>query len=817
MKIYRVHTDILRRIVKSIAAAIAVFAIVLPIFGCAVKPSVSFSVTELELKVGDSRDILPYALFSPSTADDKRLTLRSDGDCVTVNGTTITAVKPGTAVITAESSGGKASIAVSVEYRAAQNLSVAAVGNTVQTVDGGDAEKVTFTAELDDYIDPSTAVEWRVNGEVFGNGTTFEFTPDGYGEYKVTASAQGLTCERDVLIYRKTDVSGKCSGKLEQFRDYSPVVFSAREKIDTRNPRSVYEWRINGSVYSHAAEFVFTPRAVGEYNVELTVNGVKREIDGKPAALVRVTGDRAPKGRVEFDDTDGVYVVWNDGAPAVSVTVKSPAGETAVYSRADVRHSYRFSDGTFDADGIISVTAANPAAYEVTVTADSVGESFEFMQYPSSAAVYINRKVLCRNSFITDADDCAKYVEELYACGMSSAQAYLSREAAADAKSVSAVETAAKTALKLLGITASVSVTDGILNIEFEPYANAPTVAATSSAPQTHTTLPHIATADRRPVGYILPIERATESVSVENTEQLLTAVNRGVRPEAKENSAAASAYALCRAILLNIMERDFTDTEKVHAVYDWLQFSTRRVETDDGTSADYLEGVFGGSVSAGCAVTSRGAAKAFALMCGMEGIECKIAATDGNTPYFWNKVKLDGLWYNVDAYGGEVAPSGTNTEYTSHSRLFIGDAKAKELGLVSAVSVPEAFDDGKAEYLHKSIFGGVYCDNYICEAEASDYEQVRSIVFGAFSDQAVSTFTMLTPRGSLTVSVDECGAEIMLDPDLDAEKTEKVSKNARRAAVEYFNTVLGSELDETAVNVRSCGDLLLISVQKHR
>ncbi len=822
MEVYCRKNNILRRLLRAAVIAFAALLLVLGFIGCAAKPDVSFRVTTIELKVGDERDILPYAVFSPATTDNKKLQLSTDGDCVTIDGTTLKAVKPGTARVTARSAGGSAVLTVSVEYRAAHNLSVSHTGNTVQTSENGKFDKVVFTALSDDYIDPETVIEWSVNGERRAVGHVFEFTPDGYGEFCIVAAIGDLSAERTVSVYKKIKAVGKAVGELEQFRNYSPVCFTVSEVVDPMNPRSVYEWRVNGNVTSRSARYEFIPRAVGEYEVELYVNGIKRDINGKQSVKIVSVGDRAPECRVEFDSY-GTFVVWDDRAAARSVAVKSPSGGTVVYSRSDVRHSYRFSDGTFDANGIISVCAADPDSYEITVTADSVGETFEFVQYPSSAAQYIAQTILCENSFITSAEDCAKFVAELYACGRTSARAYLAREITNSADKVEQTLSSARAVLAVLSVSATVSVSGEYMDIRFEPYKNAPTVSVESRVRQMPTPLPHIATADRRPDSYTFAIERAKRSVEAENTEQLLIAVMNGVRPIVKENSAAEKAYKLCKNVLAGatgIISKDHTDAEKVHAIHDWLQFVTRRETAGGGTSADFLEGVFGGNVVAGGAVSSLGMSKAFALMCGMEGIPCKIAVRygqDGPNAYYWNKVELDGLWYNVDAYGGEVAPVGKNAEYLSHSRLLLSDAAMEELGLVSDASMPEAFDDGGAEIIRKRIQGGVYYDVYIDKEEARDYDQVKAVVFEAFSEQSENVFTLRTPQGTTTYSIDAYGVEIVLGFELDEEEVQAVTANVRRAAAEYYEKVLGHDLDLSSVGVQIEGQVLIAGVQKPR
>ncbi len=72
--------------------AAALFALA----GCgAPKLGISFLTDGITLYVGETRDLFPYALFEPAIAEDKSFTLISRGDCVTVDGTKVTAVAVG--------------------------------------------------------------------------------------------------------------------------------------------------------------------------------------------------------------------------------------------------------------------------------------------------------------------------------------------------------------------------------------------------------------------------------------------------------------------------------------------------------------------------------------------------------------------------------------------------------------------------------------------------------------------------------------------------------------------------------------------------
>ncbi|MEG1663340.1 MAG: transglutaminase-like domain-containing protein, partial [Clostridia bacterium] len=131
-----------------------------------------------------------------------------------------------------------------------------------------------------------------------------------------------------------------------------------------------------------------------------------------------------------------------------------------------------------------------------------------------------------------------------------------------------------------------------------------------------------------------LPIDLVTETLEVEDTNMLMRALSWGLKPifAPSPNGAATKAvYDKARAVLYDINDDNMTEYEKVRAIYQWITASVAYdykvleiPDTDDETfkrtlnyNAFYLEGVF----NDGRAVCD-GKSKAFALMCGMEGIK---------------------------------------------------------------------------------------------------------------------------------------------------------------------------------------------------
>ncbi len=797
---------------KSLLITVAVAAItavccIFGLAGCGSKDVFELvAPSEVKMYVGETRDLMSYLAFSPDVKEKQASFSSSDDGIAEITGSIVRAVAVGSATVTVRAGGEEESITISVEYRAASTLEITTDGSAVQNVnDISDVTPVIFGAEADDFIDPDTKVEWAVDGKAAAQDGEFVFTPTRFGEYAITAKLQDLTETVYVKIYRATDACGKADGEIIQMRNYTPVVFSAHEDIDTRNPKSVVGWTVNGEHASDDKVFVFTPTAQGVYNIELYVNGVKRKIGEKESVAVEARGERAPSGKVTFD-ADGVYIKWSDGAKARSVVITDPGGVRTAYSSSDIDCAYRFGSGVFDATGLINVTSRTPGEYSIAVSAAALGET-SFMQYGEDARAYIENKLLVNNSFIERAERGGEFILELYVCGKSSAQAYIAR--GADKEKVTSF---AKTRASELGLDIAVTMDGDIMTVELGEYVNAPTENA-DPIPERgmYSVLPHIEynETNRRASDYALAIDRIARTVEVVGSEQLLFAVMSGLKPLPKDNSAAKIVYDNARRMLISIMGKDYSDFRKVHAIYDhlqWCGYKANAVTAAAENSSNYLESMFyvSGSVRPSYAVTSRGAAKAFALLCGMEGIRSDIVAVERDGTYYYiNTVEIDNMRYYIDVYGGEYEMSAR--ELCTHERLLMDDETARMLGIYEESDVG-ASDCGETYYLQKYTNGETYYDYFISAAEKSDYAALKAAVFGAFDR---------TPRGEISISSvtstmkftnETFGAEFFLDAQLGSSDINAIEKSILRAVDEYAKANYGKSFGDNAVSVYTVG-----------
>ena len=116
--------------------------------------------------------------------------------------------------------------------------------------------------------------------------------------------------------------------------------------------------------------------------------------------------------------------------------------------------------------------------------------------------------------------------------------------------------------------------------------------------------------------------------------------------------------------MLIDYVSADMTDIEKLQVIYDWIvneidyDYATAAYTGEGGTNfnAFYLEGVFDDHQA-----VCDGKSKAFALLCGMEGIRAmRIIGTANGGGHAWNKVLVDsdgdGIreWFFVDSTWGD-------------------------------------------------------------------------------------------------------------------------------------------------------------------
>lgn len=262
----------------------------------------------------------------------------------------------------------------------------------------------------------------------------------------------------------------------------------------------------------------------------------------------------------------------------------------------------------------------------------------------------------------------------------------------------------------------------------------------------------------RRNDNYIYHID-TLEKVDVVTTEQLFMVVQGGKAPNFVNGSAVAqTVYNNAKNVLKTIINDQMTDYEKVVAIYDWLvanveynydfeQLMIDNPNLDDYTDINqntiigdcmynYLEGVF---YSNNPSATANGFAKAFVLLCKIEGIDAiKINGTKSGNKHYWNKVYLDvtpnnetndPCWLTVDIASSFRNRTIGETKFMlpTYSYFLVTDAK-----LTGDLSLREVYTPNKNA---QAVTKGNYYNNSI-------YSYNKQMLKNGASGVSVVTYT---------------------------------------------------------------------------
>jgi len=217
------------------------------------------------------------------------------------------------------------------------------------------------------------------------------------------------------------------------------------------------------------------------------------------------------------------------------------------------------------------------------------------------------------------------------------------------------------------------------LSVTFSTEDSAMTATSPASNPYTNQEVTLHYAAVPRTAGSALPIDSNARIMSVTTSNQLYYAVALGYKPSPVIGSPAATIYSAARDVSRRIINNSMTEAEKVHAIYDfltgeliydtWLTQQDLNNEPERVYESFNLEGVFLRKVA-----VCDGIAKAFSLLCGIEGIaSVKINGDTGLSGHAWNKVLVDGKWYVCDATWGSQRSGYIETQ--THDYLLTTDA----------------------------------------------------------------------------------------------------------------------------------------------
>lgn len=169
----------------------------------------------------------------------------------------------------------------------------------------------------------------------------------------------------------------------------------------------------------------------------------------------------------------------------------------------------------------------------------------------------------------------------------------------------------------------------------------------------------------------------------------LVETVYDGYRPSFSEEAAdVKELYDTAISVLNRYIKNDFTQYETVHAIHDYIAYNTGYDEElylkylDDPKSVSNSHNSFNlaGVLKDGLAVCD-GISKTFNLLCGIEGIRAvRIEGEYAGGAHAWNKVEIDGEWYNVDVTldSARIDVNGSKGQYLHHGFFLVSDDDIK-------------------------------------------------------------------------------------------------------------------------------------------
>lgn len=175
-------------------------------------------------------------------------------------------------------------------------------------------------------------------------------------------------------------------------------------------------------------------------------------------------------------------------------------------------------------------------------------------------------------------------------------------------------------------------------------------------------------------------LNKVSDTIEVSTSNQLMYALEIGLKPICISGSAAESIYNKAKKVLNQICDDSMSDVDKIQAIYEWLilnvQYDHYAVDYCQSTwweyDAWYAEGVFNNGVA-----VCDGIAKAFSILAKIENIPVVRVGGDGHA---WNKVYINGNWYGVDATHGDIGdPSYKHSMVTYNNFLFTDSFKTSQ------------------------------------------------------------------------------------------------------------------------------------------
>lgn len=277
-------------------------------------------------------------------------------------------------------------------------------------------------------------------------------------------------------------------------------------------------------------------------------------------------------------------------------------------------------------------------------------------------------------------------------------------------------------------------------------------------------------------------INKVSETLVVRTSNQLVYALEIGLKPIPEVGSPAEIVYNKAKEILRSICSDNMDDTTKARVIYEYL---IKTVEYDNfavnnlsikNNWEEYSSWYAEGALINGVAVCD-GIAKAYLILAKIENIPTiRVNSID----HAWNKIYIQGGWYGVDATHGNILLSANETEILSYTSFMFTDSYKTNKNNIAlnyndkqanevynyyenseyTNSSSQTFDlylNSEAEFIlllsyikNETIYASL---DFMFEV-VFDYSYNLSIIYSYFNASYVSTVTMVDSAGNSVVCI---------------------------------------------------------------
>ncbi|MBE5732690.1 MAG: hypothetical protein E7353_06590 [Clostridiales bacterium] len=565
-------------------------------------------------------------------------------------------------------------------------------------------------------------IEWRFDGETSSHeGGLYTFAPSSFADSVTVEAVIKLTeitdevDENGEFVESVTELIAK-----ETFVYYTPFETPTAKhsneggvetySIDGFTENDVIEWYLNGEKVYEGAEFVCDPPNAGRYTVSATVNGIDATVENP--LVVKTGAQTVTNVKVDFDTYYPNVLISFDGDPNASYIIRKTYGSSKNEYIATT-NSFLISYDDFFSDSSVSNYYVSVKTLDDEVYENSQYSATYSVKRPSSYANYLSKTYGLENAYITSKEDFYEQFDHMMLTRPqpTTTETKLTRQFYFAYKIDGSIRDLVNEAFDACGYTGSYRLNAyGSNPYTVEVYFKTSNVAELPSTSNIPSAMHFSSNMNGYPLAISregsessLPIDAKTK-ITVSNTDQVYRMAELGYCPNPTSGSVAETVLKNARSVLSVIIDEGMSDYEIALAIYDWVMYKnsynnevlTLTTERAVKHPAFYLEGIMY-SGSYGFAVCD-GISKTYSLLCNMAGVEClRVVGEAGQNGawggHAWNKVKVDGNWYVVDATWGDVSMgisyksgsywnSSTYTDYYEmgmHNYFLVTDAFIKD------------------------------------------------------------------------------------------------------------------------------------------